>query len=55
VGSARLQRLSALPPDAAVERRMAQARLGPTYLRRYAFPWALDEAAAAYAAAGLDT
>ena len=55
VGSARLQRLSALPPYAAVERRLAQARLGPTYLRRYAFPWALDEAAAAYAAAGSDT
>jgi len=50
VGSARLQPLRAVPPYAAVERRLAESRLGPTYLRRYAFPWALHEAAGAYAA-----
>ncbi len=51
VGAAPLHPLRAFPPYAALERRLARARLGPTYLRRYAFPWALDEAAGAYAAA----
>jgi hypothetical protein len=50
VGSPRLRGLRALPGYAALERRLAPARLGPTYLRRYVFPWALQEAVGAYPA-----
>ncbi len=48
IGGPRLARLRKFPMYVQLEQRSAQRRLGPTYLRRFVFPWAVHEAKSAY-------
>ena len=52
VGAPQLAALRRLAPYRGLERRLARSRVGPTYLRRFTFPWAMSEVQLAYPQAG---